>query len=82
MYFYEHTIHTLGGDDSCLDCTPDELAALVREIRDSSGLVGSHTYHLVSYKNTFVGRQLVDWLIQTKGYKSKFSLCSKRALLS
>ena len=57
--------------DSCLDCTPDELAALVREIRDSSGLIGPHTYRLVSYKNTFVGSQLVDWLIKTKGVKSK-----------
>ena len=60
-----------GGDDNCLDCTPDELAALVREIRDNSALIGTHTYRLVSYKNTFVGRQLVDWLIAKKGYKSK-----------
>jgi hypothetical protein len=61
----------LGNDENCLDCTPDELAALVREIRDNSVLIGTHTYRLVSYKNTFVGRQLVDWLIAKKGYKSK-----------
>ena len=61
-----------GDDDNCLDCTPDELAALVREIRDNSALIGSHTYRLVSYKNTFVGRQLVDWLIAKKGYKSNY----------
>ena len=67
-----YNMFTIGGDDNCLDCTPDELAALVREIRDSSGLIGSHTYRLVSYKNTFVGRQLVDWLIAKKGYKSNY----------
>lgn len=61
---------TIGSDDNCLDCTPDELAALVREIRDNSALIGPHTYRLVSYKNTFVGSQLVDWLITKKGYKS------------
>ena len=61
----------VGAGDNCLDCTPDELAALVREIRDSSGLVSTHTYHLVSYKNTIVGRELVDWLIKAKGYKSE-----------
>ena len=71
-HLHTHTHTHSGGDDHCLDCTPDELAALVREIRDSSGLVGSHTYHLVNYKNTFVGRQLVDWFIKTKGLKSKF----------
>ena len=63
---------TIGGDDNCLDCTPDELAALVREIRDNSALIGTHTYRLVSYKNTIVGHQLVDWLIAKKGYKSNY----------
>lgn len=58
-------------DDACLGCTPDELAAIVREIQDS-GLICSHTYHLVSYKNTFVGRDLVTWLVEKKGYKSEW----------
>ena len=74
IHIHTHTHSHTGVDDNCMDCTPDELAALVREIRDSSGLIGSHTYHLVNYKNTFVGRELVDWLIKTKGYKSKYNI--------
>ncbi len=41
----------------------------MREIQDKSGLIGTHTYHLVSYKNSFVGKGLVTWLVQTKGYR-------------
>ena len=73
---------TIGSDDNCLDCTPDELAALVREIRDNSALIGPHTYRLVSYKNTFVGSQLVDWLIAKKGYKSNCSVIALYSILS
>ena len=69
-------IHT-ARDASCVECTPDELAALVSEIRDKSGLVHSHTYHLVNYKNCFVGKELVSWLIRNKGYKSEY-VCGGR----
>ena len=62
-----------GEGDGCVDCTPDELAAIVREIQDS-GLIGSHTYHLVSYKNTFVGKDLVSWLVAKKGFKSEWTV--------
>ena len=50
------------------DCTPDELAALCKEIQDSP-LVKTHTYHLISYKNSFVGRELVEWLMQRKSMR-------------
>lgn len=53
-----------------LECTPDELASLVREIQDSN-LVKSHTYHLISYKHTIVGRDLVTWLIENKGITTR-----------
>ena len=52
--------------EDCLDCTPDELASLVREIQDSH-LVKTHTYHLKGYKNSFVGNDLVSWLVEQKG---------------
>ena len=51
------------------DCTPDELAALCKEIQDSS-LVKTHTYHLISYKNSFVGRELVEWLMHRKSMRT------------
>ena len=56
----------LGSGGSCLDCTPDEMAALAQEIQERSNLVKSHTYHLVKYKNSFIGRELVEWLIENK----------------
>lgn len=59
--------HTATNTDCLSDCTPDELAAMVREIRDQSGLIGPHTYHLVTYKNSFIGRDLVTWLVEKKG---------------
>lgn len=48
------------------ECTPDELAATCKEIQESSRLVKSHTYHLIIYKNSFVGRELVDWMVSRK----------------
>ena len=48
-------------------CIPDEYASLVREIRVESGLVGTHKYHLKSYREVLVGRELVQWLGKKKG---------------
>jgi glutaredoxin len=58
------------GSEDCLDCTPDELASLVREIQDSS-LVRTHKYHLKGYKNSFVARDLVTWLVEQKKLPSR-----------
>ena len=60
-----------GAEDDCDDCTPDELAAIIRELRDNSGLIGSHSHHLITYRNTFIGRDVVTWLMKHKGYSSK-----------
>ena len=49
------------------ECTPDELASLVQEIQESSRLVKTHTYHLIAYKNSVVGRELVEWFMTRKG---------------
>ena len=65
-----------GSEEDCLDCTPDELASLVREIQDSS-LVRTHTYHLKGYKNSFVARDLVTWLVEQKKLPCElFRVCS------
>ena len=68
-------LSTDGTDDGCEDCTPDELASLVREIQDSK-LVKTHKYHFVGYKNTFVGRDLVTWLVEEKRYSCEFTCSS------
>ena len=46
-------------------CVPDEYAQLVREIH-RSGLIGNHSYRLKIYKDCFVGRDLVQWLMSNK----------------
>ena len=61
FYFPEGSLE--GG---CHSCTPDELAALCQEIQEKTNLVKKHTYHLIAYKNCFVGRELVDWLVKEK----------------
>ncbi|XP_065843089.1 uncharacterized protein [Oscarella lobularis] len=53
---------------AALKCEPDEYAHLVREIKQS-GLVKDHKYHLRTYKNCFVGRELVNWLMKRRGGK-------------
>lgn len=53
--------------EECAGCTPDELAAIVRELRDHSGLIGAHSHHLISYRNSFIGKDLVTWLVKYKG---------------
>ena len=69
MYaIYMHFFCCLG---SYTDCTPDELMSLVQEIEEKTKLVKTHVHHLVSYKNTFVGQELVEWLVSSKGH-SKF----------
>ena len=52
-------------DMSELKCEPDEYALTVREVKNS-GLVKDHRYHLRTYKNTFVGQELVNWLEKKK----------------
>lgn len=63
LLFMLHTI--LGG--ITIDCVPDDMAALAMEIRMDSGLVGTHMYHLKTYKDTLIGKELVQWLVAQKG---------------
>ena len=66
-------IHLAGnaGTEGCADCTPDEFAAIIHELRDNSGLIGKHSHHLITYRNCFIGRELVTWLMKYKGFTSK-----------
>ncbi|KAK3738429.1 hypothetical protein QZH41_005631 [Actinostola sp. cb2023] len=58
-----------GGDKSDtfqFTCELDEYAELVKSIKDS-GLVKDHRQGLIhTYKNSFVGKEVVDWLMMTR----------------
>lgn len=47
-------------------CEPDEYAVLVKNLR-ASGLIKDHRRLLLVHKNTFVGKEFVDWIVKTKG---------------
>lgn len=47
-------------------CEPDEYAVLVKNLR-ASGLIKDHRRFLLVQKNTFVGKEFVDWIVKTKG---------------
>lgn len=46
-------------------CEQDEYAELVKQIK-ASGIVKSNGSFFWSYKDTFKGKELVDWLIKSK----------------
>ena len=69
-----HGIPTVVLNPSGWGCVPDEYAAIAREIRSSSGLIGNHSYHLKVYKNCFIGKELVQWLMKTKNISELYSV--------
>ncbi|KAK3611987.1 hypothetical protein CHS0354_011647 [Potamilus streckersoni] len=46
-------------------CEPDEYAQLVKSLRQS-GLIKDHRQGLKVHKNSFSGKEFVDWLVKTK----------------
>ena len=54
-----------GYGSSGFSCEQDEYAELVKQIKDS-GIVKDHHSFLRTYRNTFKGKEAVDWLVQTK----------------
>lgn len=52
-------------------CEPDEYAVLVKNLR-ASGLIKDHRRFLLVQKNTFVGKEFVDWIVKTKGLGKLF----------
>jgi hypothetical protein len=63
-------------------CVPDEYAAVAREIRLESGLVGNHSYHLKVYKDSFIGKELVQWLMRAKRMSEEEAVRVGRELVS
>ena len=52
-------------DDISFSCELDEYAKLVKDLKES-GIVKDHRQGLRSHKNSFVGREAVDWLVKAK----------------
>ena len=46
-------------------CELDEYAELTKQLRDS-GIVSDHKKNLKTYKNSFIGKEAVDWLVKYK----------------
>ena len=46
-------------------CELDEYAALKKELQES-GIVKDHRKGLTVYKNSFLGKEAVEWLVQNK----------------
>ena len=57
-----------------VDCVRDDMSTLAMEIRMDSGLVGTHMYHLKAYKDTVVGKDLVQWLVAQKSMSKNILL--------
>ena len=54
------------GEDIDFTCELDEYAQLVKDFK-SSGLIKDHRKGLIhNYKNSFVGKEAVDWLVSSK----------------
>lgn len=66
MYF------TLTAGLVTVECIPDDMSSLAMEIRMDSGLVGTHMYHLKAYKDTIVGKDLVQWLMVQKSMSKDY----------
>ena len=47
-------------------CELDEYAQLVKDLKES-GIVKDHRHLVKTYKNSFIGREAVDWLVKSKG---------------
>jgi len=54
-----------GEDAFDFHCELDEYGELVKELRES-GLVKDRKKGLKTYKNSFVGKEVVDWLVKAK----------------
>jgi hypothetical protein len=56
---------TGGYGSSGFTCEQDEYAEMVKQIK-GSGIVKTNGSFLWSYKDTFKGKELADWLINSK----------------
>ena len=60
---YYHVILFLDPGD--IECEPDEYSELVKALR-KSGIIKDHRSGLRTYKNSFKGKDFVDWVVKTK----------------
>ena len=47
-------------------CEPDEYSLLVQDLK-ASGIIKDHRKGLKTYKNSFTGKDFVNWVTKTKG---------------
>ena len=57
-------------------CEPDEYSVLVRDLK-KSGLIKNHRSGLRTVKNSFAGKDFVDWVVKTKGLREFLILVSE-----
>ena len=59
--------------DTEFTCELDECALLVRDLK-SSGLIKDHRGGILTkHKNSFIGKEFVDWIVKTKQVGELFS---------
>ncbi|ESP05372.1 hypothetical protein LOTGIDRAFT_227994 [Lottia gigantea] len=61
-------------------CEPDEYAILVHDLKDS-GLIKDHRKGLKTYKNSFSGKDFVDWVVKTKQLEREQAIEMGQALI-
>ncbi len=59
------TFVSLGEGNFDVVCEPDEYSSLVTEVK-KSGIIKNHRKGLSSYKNSFSGKDFVDWYMKEK----------------
>lgn len=47
-------------------CEPDEYVKLVTDLKES-GIIKDHRQGLTVHKNSFMGKDFVEWLVKAKG---------------
>jgi hypothetical protein len=62
---YFSCLNIFYADVGDFSCEPDEYAILVKNLKES-GLIKDHRRMLILQKNTFVGKEFVDWIVETK----------------
>ncbi|XP_033644944.1 uncharacterized protein LOC117304534 [Asterias rubens] len=73
--------NTSGTDgDFNFTCELDDCALLVKDLRES-GLISDHRRGLKVYKDSFVGREFVDWVVKTKDVDRKRAVEIGQALI-
>ncbi|KAJ8305746.1 hypothetical protein KUTeg_016291 [Tegillarca granosa] len=68
------------GDPGDFICEPDEYARLVKELRQS-GIIKDHRSGILSKKNTFKGKDFVDWVVKTKSLERDRAIEMGQALI-